>query len=311
METDTQSDFDRAAEKRDDLDYLEAQLSRPDTWLLPLWQGKVFTLEGEAAHEGVPLLVRRDQGDTLLDQSGEVVWLGLYRDRPCFGLDISPLSTPEKHAALSGSAAVELRALLPRLSSGYAELCMSARALVLWHERHRYCSVCGHPSNPRRGGHLRVCTNPDCRSEHFPRTDPCVLVLICDGERCLLGRSKGWPEGMYSALAGFVEPAETLEQAVAREVLEEVGVHVGSMRYAGSQPWPFPASLMVGFVATARTLEIEVDTHELEAARWVTRAELQAPRSHGFFVPPPFAIAGRLIAAFAEGSLVPPDASLA
>jgi NAD+ diphosphatase len=116
---------------------------------------------------------------------------------------------------------------------------------------------------------------------------------------------------MYSALAGFVEPGERLEQAVAREVLEEVGVEVGPMRYAGSQPWPFPASLMVGFVATARTFDIRIDTHELESARWVTRAELQAPRNHGFFVPPPFAIAGRLIAAFAEGTLEQPDATSA
>jgi NAD+ diphosphatase len=130
-----------------------------------------------------------------------------------------------------------------------------------------------------------------------------VLVLVCDGERCLLGRSKGWPSGMFSALAGFVEPGETLERAVAREVMEEVGIEVSAMRYAGSQPWPFPASLMVGFVAQARTHDIRVDDHELEAARWVTREELHRSQELGFFYPPPFALAGRLIAEFAAGTL--------
>jgi NAD+ diphosphatase len=308
MDTDSPSEFDRAAEKRDDLDFLEDKLAAPDTLILPMWRGQVFT---QPASPDVPLLVRRGQADELLDRAGELVWLGYLQRVPCFGVDVSPVPAPDSLAALSGSTLGELRGLLARLSAGYAELCMSARALLLWHERHRHCSVCGQPSRPRRGGHLRVCSNPDCRSEHFPRTDPCVLILVCDGDRCLLGRSKGWPEGMYSALAGFVEPGEELEQAAAREVLEEAGVITGAMRYAGSQPWPFPASLMVGFVAAARSLEIQVDTHELEAARWVTRAELQAPRAHGFFVPPPYALAGRLIAAFAEGNLVAPEASLA
>jgi NAD+ diphosphatase len=289
--------FDRSAELRNDLAYLEAQLDAPATLFLPLWQGQVFTRDGEL------VLLTRAQLGNLLDHAAEIVWLGRYGGTACFGLDLGEGLPPERLAALSGATPSELRGLLAQLPEGLAELTMSGRALLLWHARHRFCSVCGQPSRPRQGGHQRVCSRQECHAEHFPRTDPCVLVLICDGDRCLLGRSKGWPAGMYSALAGFVEPGETLEGAVAREVMEEVGVEVGELRYAGSQPWPFPASLMVGFVAQARTHEIRIDESELESARWVTRQELQRSQEHGFFVPPRYAIAGKLIAAFAEGTL--------
>ncbi|MEY4579894.1 MAG: hypothetical protein RL701_4597 [Pseudomonadota bacterium] len=303
METDNQATFDRAAEKREDLSYLEDRLGDPETLLLPFWRGDVFTRDQEL------LLVRRAHADSWLDQSAEIVWLGLYAGKACFAVDLSPIQAPHALSGMTGGGPTQLRMLLGHMSQALVELTASARALLLWHDRHRFCSVCGQPSQPRRGGHLRVCNA--CRAEHFPRTDPCVLVLVCDGDRCLLGRSKGWPPGMYSALAGFVEPGETLEQAVGREVLEEVSVELGALRYAGSQPWPFPASLMVGFVAQARTFDIRVDTTELEAARWVTRDELRSPQAHGFFVPPPFAIAGKLIAAFTEGTLASPDATSA
>jgi NAD+ diphosphatase len=295
-------DFDRAAELRNDLAFLEAQLDAPTTLFLPLWQGQIFARDGELV-----LLTRAQLGNNL-DDAGEIVWLGRYGGTACFALDLGEGLPPDRLAALSGAAPSELRAVLPQLSDGLAELALSARALVLWHTRHRFCSVCGHPSRPRQGGHQRVCSRQECHAEHFPRTDPCVLVLVRDGDRCLLGRSRGWPAGMYSALAGFVEPGESLEAAVAREVMEEVGVEVGELRYAGSQPWPFPASLMVGFVAQARTHDIRIDEHELEAARWVTREQLQHAQEHGFFVPPRYAIAGRLIAAFSDGTL---DSTLA
>jgi len=299
MEAELQQSFDRAAEKREDLDYLEERLAHPDTLLLPLWKGDVFT------RNDALLLVPRGEAETLVDRAAEIVWLGYYGGAPCFGVDVTPLQAPQEIASLRGCSPTQLRALLARLPTSQIELSMFARALLLWHQRTQFCSVCGHANQPRKGGHVRICGRTSCASDHFPRTDPCVLVLIVDGDSCLLGRSKGWPAGMYSALAGFVEPGESLEQAVSREVLEEVGIEVEALRYAGSQPWPFPASLMVGFVAKARTRTIRVDPHELEAARWVTRAELQAPEAHGFFVPPPFAIAGRLIAAFTAGTLEP------
>ena len=294
--------FERAAELRNDLAFLEAQLDAPSSLFLPLRQGQVFTRDGEL------VLLTRAQLGMSLDDAAEIVWLGRYGGTACFALDLGETLAPERLAALSGSSVSELLGVLARLPAGLTELAMSARALVLWHARHRFCSTCGHPSRPRQGGHQRVCSRQECRAEHFPRTDPCVLVLVRDGDRCLLGRSRGWPPGMYSTLAGFVEPGESLEAAVAREVLEEVGVEVSEPRYAGSQPWPFPASLMVGFVAQARTHEIRIDEHELEAARWVTREQLKRPQEHGFSVPPRYAISGQLIAAFADGTL---DSSLA
>ena len=302
MSTASTLTFDRAAELRNDLAFLEAQLDAPSSLFVPLYQGQVFTRGGEL------VLLTQAQLGRSLDDAAEIVWLGRLGESACFALDLGERLPPERLAALSGSDVTEVRGLLAQLPHSLAELTMLARALVLWHARHRFCSVCGHPSRPRQGGHQRVCSRQECHAEHFPRTDPCVLVLVRDGDRCLLGRSKGWPAGMYSALAGFVEPGETLEAAVAREVMEEVGVEVGALRYAGSQPWPFPASLMVGFVAQARTHDIRVDEHELEAARWVTREQLQRSAEHGFFVPPRYAIAGQLIAAFADGTL---DSSLA
>jgi NAD+ diphosphatase len=293
--------LDRAADKRRDVSFLEQQLDQAETLFVPFLRGQPFVRGSELA-----LLTRRETGD-LIDQATEMVWLGLLAGRACFALDLGPGA--ERHAALSGSQPSDLRMQLAQLPSAQLELALYGRALFLWHARHSFCSVCGQPSRPRQGGHTRVCSSSSCASEHFPRTDPCVLVLVCDGpDRCLIARSQGWPAGMYSALAGFVEPGETLEQAVAREVLEEVGVEVGAMRYVMSQPWPFPASLMLGYIADARTLELRVDSHELEAARWVTREQLRDPQQHGFFVPRPAALAGQLLAAFVAGTLLPPSA---
>lgn len=298
--------LDRAADKRKDLQFLEGQLDEPETWLLPFWRGQPFLRGAEL------LMTTRRAAGELIDQSAELVWLGKLAGRGCFALDLSPLDAPGRSAALSGSQVSDLRMLLPALPQPQLELALYARALLLWHAKHGFCAVCGQPSRPRQGGHLRVCSSNSCRSEHFPRTDPCVLVLVCDGpERCLLGRSKGWPAGMYSALAGFVEPGETLEQAVEREVMEEVSLEVGALRYVHSQPWPFPASLIIGFIAEARTLEVKLDDDELEAARWVTREQLRDCAPHGFHVPPPAALAGQLIKAFSEGTLLPPSSTSA
>jgi NAD+ diphosphatase len=306
MTAEAPPEFDRAAEMRSDLGFLEAQLDAPTTLFLPLHRGQIFTRAsaGSTGAAELVLLTRAEVG-ARLDDVAEIIWLGRYRGSACFALDLGQAVPPERVAALSGATASELRGMLAQLPPGLTELTLLARALVYWHERHRFCSVCGQPSRPRQGGYLRVCTQQECHAEHFPRTDPCVLVLVRDGDRCLLGRSRGWPPGMYSALAGFVEPGESLEGAVAREVKEEVGIDIegSTLRYAGSQPWPFPASLMVGFVAQARTFDIKIDEQELEAARWVTREQLQRPQDHGFFVPPRFAIAGQLIAQFADGTL--------
>ena len=171
-----------------------------------------------------------------------------------------------------------LASLLPVDEAG---LLGYARAMVAWRRRHRYCGTCGAKTMPAKGGHVLVCTNPVCRHEQFPRIDPAIIVLVSDGERALLGRQAAWPRGRYSTIAGFVEPGESLEDAVAREVLEETGVRVAEIEYHSSQPWPFPSSLMLGFTAHALTQEVHLRDQELEDARWFTRADLRGGRTPG------------------------------
>jgi NAD+ diphosphatase len=188
----------------------------------------------------------------------------------------------------------ELRPLTPVLLPESASLLAYARAMTLWKSRHRFCGVCGAPNLPARAGHVMRCSREGCASETFPRLDPAIIVLVSDaeGERALLGRQAAWPAGRYSTIAGFVEPGESLEDAVLREVEEETGVHVTDVRYESSQPWPFPSSLMLGFRAVARTHEITLRDGELEDARWFTRADVAAGHPT---LPPAGSISARLI----------------
>jgi NAD+ diphosphatase len=190
---------------------------------------------------------------------------------------------------------VGLREVAPELTQDEGGLLAYAAALLNWHRRHGFCSVCGAASEVREAGLLRVC--PSCGAEHHPRTDPVVIMLVVDGERVLMGRQPSWPPGRYSALAGFVEPGESLEDAVAREVFEESGVEVTGARYVSSQPWPFPSSLMLGFEADYVSGEPVAADGELDDVRWFTRAELEdaAAERGPYLLPPPLAIARRLI----------------
>jgi NAD+ diphosphatase len=189
-----------------------------------------------------------------------------------------------------------------------AGLCATAQGLFGWHRRHAYCGLCGHPTESQDGGHLRHCTNDACAAPHFPRTDPAVIMLVRGpDDRILMGRQAAWPAGMLSTLAGFVEPGETLEQAVAREVMEETGIRVGRVTYQASQPWPFPSSLMLGFFAEAESSEIQVDDDELEMARWVSREEIAtfrdsiAVEGDGPALPSPISISRLLINRWLQG----------
>jgi NAD+ diphosphatase len=188
----------------------------------------------------------------------------------------------------------ELRPLAPLLQADAASLMAYARALVLWRARHRFCGVCGAPNLRARAGHVMRCSRAGCGTETFPRLDPAIIVLVADpsGERALLGRQAAWPQGRYSTIAGFVEPGESLEDAVIREVDEETGVQVGDVQYIASQPWPFPSSLMLGFRAVARTEAISLRDGELEDARWFTRADIAAGHPA---LPPTGSISARLI----------------
>lgn len=269
---------------------------------MPVWRDNPLLLKhGEGASTRVTLeLLEVGGARELLDDRFELVFLGMLEDRATFTVDLSALGDPMTLPALRGSGEfADLRMAGVLMPEGDAALAGYARALLSWHRRNGFCSTCGSPSVPRRGGHVRACKNEACNSEHFPRTDPAVIVLVQDGDQCLIGRQRGWPKGLYSTLAGFVEAGESLEMAVEREIEEESGVRVTDVKYFASQPWPFPQSLMLGFTATATTRELRMDQEELEDLRWVTREQLRSPE--GFWVPTSYSLASKLLRHFLEG----------
>jgi NAD+ diphosphatase len=245
----------------------------------------VATRSGVLASDGAP--ARVPLGALAADT--ELVLLGV--DPAGTALFAADPGDDDAAVALEPGAQLHgLRDLAPALGQADGGLLAQAVGLLNWHRRHRFCANCGASTDPAQAGHVRVC--PRCGAEHHPRTDPVVIMLVTDGDRALLGRQRTWPPGRFSALAGFVEPGESLEEAVAREVLEESGVHVGEVRYRSSQPWPFPTSLMLGFTAGWAGGEPEVRDGELEAVGWFERADLAAGT---VMLPPPQAIARRLI----------------
>jgi NAD+ diphosphatase len=228
-----------------------------------------------------------------------LVLLGWFRERRCVLVEVGEGARAPAPAELPQNASFEeLRPLSPLIRGDEAGLLAYARALSVWRARQRYCGVCGAPTIPQRAGHSMCCSREGCAQEFFPRLDPAIIVLITDGERALLGRQASWPPGRYSTIAGFVEPGESLEDAVAREVMEETCVQVTGARYDSSQPWPFPASIMIGFRAWARPGHAVKCTGELEDARWFTREEIRG----GGAVLLPFAhsISYRLIVTWLE-----------
>lgn len=292
--------LDRADDRRREADWIAVRLSDPDSRFLPLWRLSVLVRE-----ESSPRLAwaRNDLIDSMNPETGPV-FLGLRDDVAHFALDLSELSEPEESLGVAGTAKFsELRAIAGQLAPGDAGIAAQARHLIDWHARHRYCPACGSKTGAKDAGHARLCTNSGCAREHFPRTDPVVIMLAIREGHCLLGRQGSWPSPFFSALAGFVEPGETLEEAVRREVHEEAGIEIGAVHYQASQPWRFPASLMLGCRAEATSVAIHVDGAELEDARWFSRAQVQealeGPTAE-LAVPPPLAIAHQLIGAWAR-----------
>lgn len=263
--------LERAPVERRDRDWLEGQRARPEAKALTLSERGIWLQDGRLL---------------LLEPETDSVFLGLDGERPLFASYTEPATG---HPAGLREAATELPA-------AEAALAAYAAALLTWHRRHRFCASCGAPTESADGGHERVC--PGCAAHHFPRTDPVVIVRVVDSrDRLLLGRQASWPEDRFSVLAGFVEPGETLEEAVRREVLEESGVTVGAAEYVASQPWPFPSSLMIGFNALATSGEPCPGDGELEEVRWFERAQVEsaAAGTGDFFLSPPYSISRRLI----------------
>ncbi len=307
--------LDRLSDKRDDADFIAELQRHPasrtvvigrDKPVLRVTEGRreaLFTT-GEAAEMGqireIVLLGRTDEGaffGALLDDSAVV-----EREQADEGamIDTRVLAIPDRpDLQLTDLRSIAVQGLLDAATTG---LLGEAKSLLYWHARHRFCSVCGSPSTLGAAGWRRDCQA--CKAMHFPRTDPVVIMLAVDGDRCLMGRQPRFGKGMYSALAGFLEPGETIESAVRREIKEEAGIEVGRVHYVASQPWPFPSTLMIGCFAEALTREIVIDRTELEDARWFSRDEviamLEGRHPEGFLPANPIAIAHHLMRAWVE-----------
>ena len=253
--------------------------------VLPFWRGLPLVQDQPVGAAGAVGLAWLPVDHPLVAPVAERLFLGRADDQPLFAVDVSaslteaspdfgPFDTARMlHPALPATKGfADLRSVMAVLSPQQAELAAMAKALLEWHRTHGFCAACGGRSSMTTGGWQRQC--PACSAAHFPRTDPVVIMLVTDGNRVLLGRSPGWPEGMYSLLAGFVEPGETIEAAVRREVAEESGIQIGAVGYLASQPWPFPASLMIGCRAQATSTSITLDPVELQDALWLSREDM-------------------------------------
>jgi NAD+ diphosphatase len=261
--------LERHSELRDRADWLEAAARDANARFVPVWQQRNLFIRSESDTTGAVLL---DASDALVQSAGaaEFVFLGTFREHNCFLIE---LESPEEPVHPAGEFR-ELRFYGAAMPADEANLLAYSRALAIWRRQHRYCGTCGSPTRSIRGGHVLLCSNASCAREQFPRIDPAIIVLVEDGDRALLGRQPVWPKGRYSTLAGFVEPGESLEDAVAREVREESGVRVHDIAYHSSQPWPFPSSLMLGFTARADSrAPVRLDG-ELEDARWFSRDDI-------------------------------------
>jgi NAD+ diphosphatase len=292
--------LDRMAERRPDAEWL-LELSRDAAaMVVPIWRTHNLIDQAGDAPQAGRLAGSMIAG--LVDQGGQLIFLGFRDAKPYFAIDLSHIDEPHELPELAGAGEfADLRDLsltMPREDGG---MLAYVRALSHWHRTHQFCGRCGAKTEMIDAGHVRRCTNSACNAQHFPRTDAAVIMLVSRGDRIVLARKKGWPEGRFSILAGFVEPGETLEGAVVREVMEEIGIPVTNVRYHSSQPWPFPSNLMMGYVAQAESDTIRISDDELEEARWFHRDELIEEARAYTETPHSVSIARRLIAEWALG----------
>ena len=283
--------LERRVEAREDPEWVAAAWADPATQYVVM-RGTAQLLHGDPPRAA---LLARPEPLVRSAPATSLTLLGWFRGARCVLIALPAGNDPEPPAGMRFEELRPLSALLPADEAG---LLAYARALAVWRARARHCGVCGAPTAPIRAGHCLVCNNHACAEEFFPRIDPAIIVLVSDGERALLGRQASWPARRYSTIAGFVEPGESLEDAVAREVEEETGVRIVSARYDSSQPWPFPSSLMLGFQALATPASPVRLSGELEDARWFTRAQVTSGEA---LAPPSHSISWRLISSWLEG----------
>ena len=288
---------DRLKFSRADAETAALAIAEGTARLIPVWRSRCPLIRAPMPSAFLLEVGVGPHADIDID---ELILLGEYGGRAVFTVEIEADAPPP---LTDGAEFADLRLVAGLLPHEEAGMLAYARAMVSFRHRHRFCGSCGAPTRPERAGRMMVCTNEGCATEFFPRVDPAIIVLVTQGDRTLLGRQAGWPAGRYSTIAGFVEPGESLEDAVRREVLEETGVETGMTSYQSSQPWPFPRSLMLGFRAEAHSTEIRLGDEELEDARWFSRAEIAAGTP---LLPFPQSIAFRLIEEWYDAGSVRP-----
>ena len=288
--------LNRASDERTKPEWIASKLADPSSMLLPMWRGDPLVAGDKAA-----FLSTAARGE--FPASAPVVFLGLdWKGSAVFAIDVSQAPSPESAPFAEIGVYMPLREAASRVDADDLAIVGQARWLLDWHRRHGFCAVCGAASEVKDGGAKRQC--PDCQAEHFPRSDPVAIVLAIHDGACLLGRNTRFPPGYFSALAGYVEASETPEACAVREIKEEAGVTLTAVHYQFSQPWPFPSSMMMGFLADAKDRTLKLDETEICEAVWVDKAEIRAilggEKRENFFLPPRFTIARRLIEHWAQ-----------
>jgi NAD+ diphosphatase len=291
--------LDRASDRRVDPAWIAAKLAAKDSLALAIWNGKPLVEKGP---EGPQIAyLPASMAEELAGGGERLLFLGLWKDAAVFAIDLEGSADPTEGPLQGAGAFEDLRAVALRLSAHDAAIAATAKQMFEWRRRHRYCASCGQPSEVADGGWKRKC--PACDTEHFPRTDPVVIMLAVHQGRCMLGRQEAWPAGMFSALAGFLEPGENIEEACARELFEEAALEAVSVRYHSTQPWPWPSSLMIGLIAEVANDQAAPDQTELAEVRWFTKDEarqLIAGTLPGAFAPGAMAIAHQLLKSWSE-----------
>ena len=292
--------LDRASDRRTNAAWLAEQLASPDALGVAVWNGRPFVEKTKEGASQIAYLPAKLAGELAGGQE-RLLFLGLWKETAVFAVDLEGEADPGQGPLQGLGEFKDLRQVAMQLPPTEAAIMATAKQMFEWRRRHQYCAACGQPSESMDGGWKRQC--PSCKVEHFPRTDPVVIMLAYHGDRCMLGRQAVWPKGMFSALAGFLEPGESIEEACARELNEEAGLHAVSVRYHSTQPWPYPSSLMIGLIAEVEDDEGTPDQTELSEVRWFTRAQardLLDGKLEGVAAPGRLAIAHQLIKAWVE-----------